>query len=222
VYLRTTIYSVFGMVLFGALMFGPAGTLGYWQGWALLAVLVAFTVPYTVYLAVKMPDTLRRRLRSGPTAESRPAQRAAILVVQLAALGMLVLGGLDHRLGWSRAPVWVCVVGLVLTAAGLAITMGSVLQNAWAAATVTTESDQQVVSTGLYGVVRHPLYAGSVVLFLGMPLALGSYWALALVVVAVAGLVVRILDEEALLRTELAGYPDYTRAVPYRLVPYVW
>ncbi|MGV0835953.1 methyltransferase family protein [Mycolicibacterium thermoresistibile] len=221
-YARTAIYSVVGLALFGALLFWPAGTFDFWQGWALLAVMVACTIPYTVYLAVKMPDTLQRRLRSGATAESRKAQKIAILAMQLAALGILALGGLDHRFGWSRAPVWVCVVGLVLTTAGLVITIGAVLQNSWAAATITTESDQQVVSTGMYAVVRHPLYTGAVIVFFGMPLALGSYWALLLFVVAVAALIIRIFDEEELLHAELPGYPEYTRTVRHRLVPYLW
>lgn len=221
-YLRATLYTIAGLLLFGVLLFWPAGTFAFWQGWALMALLVALTIPYTVYLAVKMPDTLRRRLRSGAVAEPRMVQKVAVIAMELATFGILLLGGFDHRLGWSQAPVWVCVLGLALSAAGLAISIGAVLQNSWAASTITTDSDQQVVSTGMYGVVRHPFYAGAVVLFLGMPLALGSYWALLLTVVAVAALVVRILDEEKLLRAELSGYREYTHTVRHRLVPHLW
>ena len=135
---------------------------------------------------------------------------------------MIVISALDFRFGWSTVPAAVSVVGLVLVAAGLTIAMLVTIQNGYAAANVKVESGQQLSSTGWYGFVRHPMYFGNVILMIGAPLALGSYWGLLIVVVGLAVLAVRINDEEALLKQELAGYPDYMQKVHYRLMPYVW
>lgn len=204
------------------MLFWPAGTFDYWQGWAFLAVFVGLTIPYTVYLAVKSPATLERRTRAGALAEERTIQKVAVLGLQLSVLVMIAVSAFDHRFAWSSVPAWVCVVGLVLVAVGLGSTILVVLQNAWAAATIAVAEDQELVSTGMYGVVRHPMYSGALLILVGTPLGLGSYWGLLLVVPGVLALIVRILDEEKILTAELAGYPDYTRAVRYRLVPYLW
>ena len=135
---------------------------------------------------------------------------------------MIVISALDFRFGWSTVAAAVSVVGLVLVAAGLTIAMLVTIQNGYAAANVKIESGQQLSSTGWYGFVRHPMYFGNVILMIGAPLALGSYRGLLIVVVGLAVLAVRINDEEALLKQELAGYPDYMGRVHYRLVPYVW
>jgi protein-S-isoprenylcysteine O-methyltransferase Ste14 len=135
---------------------------------------------------------------------------------------MIVVSALDFRFGWSSVPVAVSVVGLVLVGAGLTIAMLVTIQNGYAAANVTVESGQQLSATGWYGFVRHPMYFGNVVLMIGVPLALGSYWGLVFVVVGLAILGVRIRDEETLLAHDLAGYRDYMQKVHYRLVPYVW
>jgi protein-S-isoprenylcysteine O-methyltransferase Ste14 len=125
-------------------------------------------------------------------------------------------------LGWSSPPAVVSVAGDVLVGAGLLIAMISTIQNGYAAANINVESGQNVVSTGMYSVVRHPMYFGNVVLMLGVPLALGSYWALLFVIPGMAVLSIRILDEEKVLASELTGYSEYTQRVHYRLVPGVW
>jgi protein-S-isoprenylcysteine O-methyltransferase Ste14 len=219
---QTAITSVVGLVIFGLLVFGPAGTFDYWRGWAFIAVFAAATLIPSVYLAVKNPEALRRRMQAGPGAETRPLQKLVIAVAFLSVGAMIVISVLDFRFGWSTVPAAVSVVGLVLVAAGLTIAMLVTIQNGYAAANVRVEMGQQLSSTGWYGFVRHPMYFGNVILMIGAPLALGSYWGLLILVVGLAVLAVRITDEEALLKQDLAGYPEYMEKVHYRLMPYVW
>ncbi len=219
---QAAITSAIGFAVFGLLVFLPAGTFDYWQGWAFIAVFAAATLIPSVYLAVKNPEALRRRMQAGPGAETRPLQKLIIVIAFLSVGAMIVISALDFRFGWSTVAAAVSVVGLVLVAAGLTIAMLVTIQNGYAAANVKIEPGQQLSSTGWYGFVRHPMYFGNVILMIGAPLALGSYWGLLIVVVGLAVLAVRINDEEALLKQELAGYPDYMDRVHYRLVPYVW
>jgi protein-S-isoprenylcysteine O-methyltransferase Ste14 len=219
---RATITSVVGAALFALLVFLPAGTVAYWRGWAFIAVFSAATLIPSAYLAVKNPDALRRRMQAGPGAETRPLQKVIIAFAFLSMGAMIVVSALDVRLGWSRVPDAVSVLGLVLVGAGLTIAMLVTIQNGYAAANVKVESGQQLSSTGWYGFVRHPMYFGNVVLMVGIPLALGSYWGLLIVVAGLAVLAFRITDEESLLMRQLAGYREYTQKVHYRLVPYVW
>jgi protein-S-isoprenylcysteine O-methyltransferase Ste14 len=205
------------------MLFLPAGTIHYWQAWAFLGVFALSTWIPSVYLMRTNPAALERRMRVGPSAETRPLQRILITVVFVSFPAMFVISALDHRFGWSSpVPASVSVIGDVLVAIGLGLSMLVIVQNAYAAANVTVEEGQQLVSTGLYGLVRHPMYTGNVFLMLGIPPALGSYWGLILVIPGVIVLILRIGDEEDLLTHELSGYRDYTRRVHYRLVPYVW
>jgi protein-S-isoprenylcysteine O-methyltransferase Ste14 len=161
-------------------------------------------------------------MQAGPAAEARPLQKIIITFAFLSMGAMIVVSALDFRFGWSSVPAAVCVVGDVLVAVGLLITMITTIQNGYAAANITVESDQKVVSTGVYSVVRHPMYFGNVVMMIGIPLALGSYWGLLFVIPGLVVLATRILDEEKVLALQLTGYRDYAQRVHYRLVPYVW
>ena len=214
--------AILGLVAFALMLFLPAGTIHYWQGWAFLGVFALSTWIPTVYLIRTNPAALERRMHIGPTAETRPMQRVLITIVFVAFPATFIVSALDYRFGWSLVPAAVSVVGDVLVAAGLALAMLVVIQNGYAAATVTVEAGQQLVSTGLYRVVRHPMYTGNVVLMLGVPLALGSYWGLLLLIPGILVLVLRIRDEEELLTRELSGYREYTQQVRYRLLPHVW
>jgi protein-S-isoprenylcysteine O-methyltransferase Ste14 len=221
-FVQAAITSVVGFVAFLLMVFLPAGTFDYWRGWAFIAVFAAATLIPSVYLAVKNPEALRRRMQAGPGAETRPLQKLIIAVAFLSVVAMIVISALDFRFGWSTVPAAVSVVGLVLVGVGLTIAMLVTIQNGYAAANVKVESGQQLASTGWYGFVRHPMYFGNVILMIGAPLALGSYWGLLIVIAGLAVLALRINDEEALLKQELAGYPEYMDKVHYRLVPYVW
>ena len=142
--------------------------------------------------------------------------------IMLSVVAAGVVSALDHRFGWSTVPTAVVVVGNVLVLVGLGLAELVVIQNNYAAATITVEEEQPVVSTGLYGLVRHPMYVGALIMMVGMPLALASYWGLLTLIPGVLVFVARITDEEKALRQELDGYDEYTEKVHYRLVPGVW
>jgi protein-S-isoprenylcysteine O-methyltransferase Ste14 len=219
---QATASSVFGLIVLSALVFLPAGTLNYWQAWVFIATFMVVTIFPSIYIARTNPAALQRRMHGGPRAEARTIQKILITGAWLGLLALLVISAYDHRMGWSSVPAWMCLLGDVLLAAGLGIAMLVVIQNGYAAATVTVETGQTVVSGGVYTFVRHPMYVGNVIMMVGVPLALGSYWGLVFVVPGVVALVFRILDEEKLLTHELAGYREYMQRVRYRLVPHVW
>jgi protein-S-isoprenylcysteine O-methyltransferase Ste14 len=219
---QTAFTSLIGLLVFGLLVFGPAGTFDYWRGWAFIAVFATATLIPSVYLAMTNPAALQRRMQAGPGAETRPLQKVIIAFAFVSVGAMIVVSVLDFRFGWSTVPTAVSVIGLALVGSGLMIAMLVTIQNGYAAANIKVESGQQLSSTGWYGFVRHPMYFGNVILMIGTPLALGSYWGLLIVVVGLAILAVRINDEEALLEQDLAGYRDYMEKVHYRLMPYVW
>ncbi|HJT92723.1 MAG TPA: isoprenylcysteine carboxylmethyltransferase family protein [Mycobacterium sp.] len=220
--LQAVAASLFGLVFFAVPLFWTAGTFDYWQAWVFIAVFAATSFGPSVYWALRRPDILRRRMRSGPTAETRTVQKVATVGIIAMVIAVLVVSALDHRFGWSQVPTPVVIAGDVLVAIGLGMSMLVVAQNNYAAATITVEAEQPVVDTGLYGLVRHPMYVGALIMMVGMPLALDSYWGLVTLVPGVAALVLRIVDEEKMLRQDLAGYNDYTQKVHYRLVPGVW
>jgi protein-S-isoprenylcysteine O-methyltransferase Ste14 len=219
---RVAVSSIAGFAGFALLLFSPAGTANYWQGWAFLIVFAVVSLAPTMYLGKVLPATVERRMNAGPRAETRPVQKAVVVGIVVCFAGMLVVSGFDHRFGWSTMPPAVSVLGNVLVAVGLGLSMLVIFQNRYAAANIIVEKDQPLVTTGLYGIVRHPMYSGSVVMMLGMPLALGSYWALLVAIAALVLLVIRTLDEEKMLSQELTGYRDYMQKVRYRLVPLAW
>ena len=176
----------------------------------------------SAYLAARYPDALARRMKAGPTAETRPAQRIIMTLTLTLVVVTFVLSALDHRFGWSQVPVWLVIAGDLLVAAGLGVTQLVIVQNNYAAATVRVEAGQPLADTGLYGWVRHPMYTGAAVMMLGTPLALDSWWGLLGVLASAPVIVARIRDEERMLSEELVGYPEYMTRVRYRLVPYLW
>ncbi|MGE2722241.1 methyltransferase family protein [Mycolicibacterium celeriflavum] len=220
--LRTMLVGLIEPVLFGATLFLVAGTFDYWQAWVFLAVFALSTWIPGVYLLRTNPDALKRRMRAGPTAETRTKQKVFIAGWYLSLASVFVISALDHRFGWSRVPTAISLVGDVLVAIALGVVMLVVIQNSYAAAVVRVEEGQKLVSTGLYRLVRHPMYTGNVILVVGISLALGSYWGLLVVIPAVLVLALRIRDEEKLLQNELAGYREYTQEVRHRLVPGIW
>ena len=219
---KGAVSAALGLVAFGLMLFLPAGTFHYWQAWVFLAVFAFYTWIPSVYLVRKNPAALERRMHAGPLAETRTLQQIVSTVVFICFPAMLVVSALDHRFGWSSVPTTVPVVGDILVAVGLGVAMLVVAQNGYAAANITVESGQTLVSTGLYGLVRHPMYSGSVIMMVGVPLALDSYWGLVFVIPALVALALRIRDEEEFLQQQLSGYSDYEQQVRYRLVPYVW
>jgi protein-S-isoprenylcysteine O-methyltransferase Ste14 len=220
--LQTIASMLFGLLFFGVALFVPAGTFHYWQAWVFIAVFMVATMVPSLYLAVKDPAALQRRMHAGPAAETRMVQKIVITGTILSAIAVLVISALDHRFGWSDVPTPVVVVGNLLVAVGLGLAQMVVIQNGYAAATIQVEDGQPLVSTGLYGLVRHPLYVGALIMMVGTPLALDSYWGLVAIVPGLLSLGFRIEDEEKMLRQDLDGYDEYMQDVRYRLVPYVW
>jgi protein-S-isoprenylcysteine O-methyltransferase Ste14 len=211
--------TVGSALFFGVLLFWPAGTFDYWQAWIFIAVFVVATMGPTVHLAVNYPEAFQRRLHSGPLAETRLVQQLVNVGIIFSVVAVAVVSAVDHRFGWSSVPMPVVVVGDVLVAVGIALAYVVIIQNNYAAATITVEADQKVVSTGLYGVVRHPMYVGALTMTIGTPLALGSYWGLLVVVPSLLVFALRIVDEERTLREQLDGYAEYLDEVRYRLIP---
>jgi protein-S-isoprenylcysteine O-methyltransferase Ste14 len=219
---KMLVFGLVELVVFGSMLFLPAGTFKYWQAWVFLAVVAVGAWAPTIHVMRTNPVALQNRMRGGPAAESRTAQKLVIAGLYLSLAAMVVVSVLDHRFGWSRVSTSICLVGDVLVAVGLGVVALVIIQNSYAAATVQVQAGQTVVSTGLYGLVRHPMYTGNVIMMAGIPLALGSYWGLVFVVPGLIVLASRIHDEEKLLREGLDGYRDYTQKVRYRLAPGMW
>ncbi|HZR38394.1 MAG TPA: isoprenylcysteine carboxylmethyltransferase family protein [Nevskia sp.] len=221
-HVEAAVRSLAGLAIMCALLFIPAGSLRWWQGWLLVVVFTLASSLITVYLALRDPRLLERRLRAGPTAEKEPAQKRIMTVAMSGFVLLLVLPGLDRRYGWSQLPDGLALLGDALVALSFVVFYRVVRVNSSAAATVRVEEGQQVVSTGPYAVVRHPMYAGVLPMVAGMPLALGSWWGMAPGMLVMLALVRRLLHEERFLAQNLPGYAEYCRRVHYRLLPGVW
>jgi len=219
--IRTARTALIGVSALAVLLLVPAGTLFYWQAWAFIVVFTISTNAIGVYLLLKDPALLQRRLQFGPAAE-RGAQKIISSLSIVGFLGVMVFCALDYRFGWSQVPPAVSLLGNVLVALGLFIDLLVFRENTFGASNIRVEQGQTVVSTGPYAIMRHPMYAGVLVMAVGVPLALGSWWGLLLIGLLMSVLVWRILDEERVLKTELPGYTEYTQRVRYRLVPHVW
>ena len=210
------------VIILAALLFAPAWTLDYWQAWAFL---VAFFVPVlaiTVYLMKKDPKLLERRARGGPFAEKERTQKIILSLASIAFVAVIVFPAIDHRLAWSAVPPFVSVAGDILVALGLLVIFRVFMENTFASATIEVGPEQKIISTGPYALVRHPMYTGALVMLLGVPLALGSWWGLFTLIPITLVIVWRLVEEEKFLAKNLSGYLEYQQKVRYRLVPLIW
>ncbi len=206
----------------GVALFAPAWSFAYPEAWAYLAVFFGCTAVITVDLARRDPALLDRRVQAGPVAEQQRIQQVLQALAGLAFLAIFLVASLDHRVGWSRVPGLLVPIGDGLVALGFAVVSRVFHENTYTAATVGVADGQRVVATGPYGVVRHPMYAGALVLMVGTPLALSSWWAELPVLGLAAAITARLLAEERFLTASLPGYDDYRRRVRHRLVPFLW
>jgi protein-S-isoprenylcysteine O-methyltransferase Ste14 len=206
----------------GALLFAEAGTFDYWQAWAFLAIYFTVSLAITLYLMKKDPALLARRMSGGPFAEKEPSQRIIMSFASIGFIGLLVLPGLDHRFGWSQMPANVAIAGDILVVLGWIGIFFVFRENSFSSATIELAADQRVISTGPYALVRHPMYAAALVMLLGMPIALGSWWGVLTMAAVVPAVVWRLLDEERFLARNLPGYAEYQSKVRYRLLPLAW
>ena len=214
--------SAISLLIFGLALFAPAGTLRFWQGWLFAVVFICASSAIGVYFWRHDPALLERRNRVGPAAETEPAQKIIISLILVGFVLMLVLPGLDYRWHWSSLPVWLVIIANIGVIVSFIIFFIVMTQNSYAASTITVEPGQPVISTGFYGIVRHPMYSGALLLLIAMPLALGSAWTLLLLVVLIPLLAWRLTDEERVLTRDLPGYAEYCRHVRYHLIPGVW
>jgi protein-S-isoprenylcysteine O-methyltransferase Ste14 len=205
-----------------ALLFVAAGSLDYWQAWTFLAVYFASSLALTLYLMKEDPMLLQRRMRGGPTAEKEPVQKIIMFFTSLGFIGLLVLPALDHRLAWSHMSPYAALAGEALVAVGWFAIFLVFKENTFTSATIELAPDQRVISTGPYALVRHPMYAGALVMLAGIPIALGSWWGLLVIVAIMPALIWRLIDEEKFLASNLPGYVEYQNRVRYRLIPAVW
>ncbi len=203
-------------------LFLPAWTLNFPHAWAFLAVTFVGDLTTKLYLVRNDPDMIQRRRNVKLADEARGYQKFAQASIQLLFLGTLAVSALDHRNDWSSVPDAVSGVGLALVAVGLYIVFLAQRANTFASTNVALHEGHQVISTGPYGRVRHPMYSGLITLMLGAPLALGSWWGLACAAGFIVLLAGRMADEEKFLATSLAGYREYTQRVRHRVVPLVW
>ena len=213
--------AALGLVMAG-LLFVPAGTLRYWQAWVYLSVFAGASALVTLDLLRNDRALLERRMKGGPTAEQRPLQKLIMLGASGCFIALLVVPSLDHRFAWSSVPTIVVIASDALVAIGFSLIARVYRENSFTSATIEVMQHQTVISTGPYAVVRHPMYASSLLYLLGTPLALGSYWGLVPIAVMIPVLIWRLLDEELLLSRNLPGYTDYQQRVRHRLVPFVW
>ena len=208
-----------GLLLVGLLIFLPAGTLGYPCGWLLVGLLFGPMLIAGFVMLAKSPDFLKKRLDAK---EKQATQKGVLAFSGLMFIAGFVVAGLDFRFGWSKMPQWVVIAASALFLVSYALYAEVMRENAYLSRTIKVEEGQTVVDTGLYGIVRHPMYAVTILLFMVMPLVLGSWYALIPFAFYPAIIIVRLKDEEALLTKELPGYEAYKQKVKYRIIPFVW
>ena len=208
-----------GLILVGALLFLPAGSFAYTGGWLFIALLFIPMIFLGAVLLVKAPALLEKRLGAK---EKENTQKGVVALSGLLFLVGFIVAGLDYRFAWSRVPTWLVIASSAILLISYALYAEVMRENAYLSRTIEVQEGQKVVDTGLYGIVRHPMYAVTVWLFLSIPLVLGSFWSLLCFAPYPIVIIIRILNEEKVLTAELDGYADYKKKVKYRLIPFVW
>lgn len=208
-----------GLILVGLLLFLPAGTFNFAGAWAFIALLFIPVLILGAVLFLKAPDLLQKRLN---TKEKENTQKGVVAASALIFLLGFILAGLDFRFGWTAVPKTVTLIASLLFLGSYALYAEVMRENAYLSRTVEVQKGQKVIDTGLYGIVRHPMYAATVIMFLSIPLILGSFIAFAVFLLYPAVIAVRIINEEQVLEKELCGYTEYKKKVKYRLIPFIW
>jgi protein-S-isoprenylcysteine O-methyltransferase Ste14 len=209
-------------VVMALLLFGPPWTFDWWQAWLFLVVYFGSAIALTVGLSKRDPALLERRMKGGPWAEERLEQKIIMTFASLGFVFLLVIPALDRRFGWSHLPSIIPLIGNALVVLGLYGVWRVFRENSFTSARIELASDQRVISTGPYAVVRHPMYATALIMMVGIPVALGSLWGLLALAMMLPALIWRMVDEEKFLATGLPGYAEYKQKVRYRLIPHLW
>ncbi len=208
-----------GVLVVGLLLFLPAGTFAYWQGWLLMGILFIPMFIAGLFMLIKSPDLLRRRL---DVKEEQSEQKTVILLSGLMFLAVFVVAGLNVRFGWMVLPAWVSWAAAGLFLFAYALYAEVLRENVWLSRTVKVQENQKVIDTGLYGIVRHPMYMVTLFLFLSMPLVLGSPFSFVISLAYLPIIAGRIRNEEVVLESGLEGYREYKNRVRYKVIPFVW
>ena len=208
-----------GLLLVALLLFLPAGTFAYWQAWLFIGILFVPMFIAGIWLMWKQPELLRKRLSAK---EEQGEQKWVVALSGLLFIAMFVVAGLNFRFGWLFMPNWTTYVAAGIFLLGYGLYAEVMRENVWLSRTVEVQENQQVIDTGLYGIVRHPMYSATLQLFLSMPLVLNSVWSFALMLLYIPIIVKRIRNEEVVLERDLAGYTEYKQRVRYRLIPCIW
>ncbi len=208
-----------GLVMLALLIFLPAGTLAFTQGWIFMAVLFLPMLMIGIVLALKSPELLRKRLNSK---EQENTQKGVVISSLLMFLAGFITAGLSFRFGWLRLPMWVSVIAAVIFLIGYAMYAEVLRENEYLSRTVEVQEEQKVIDTGLYGVIRHPMYTATILMFCFAPLVLGSVISFVIFLAYPVIIVTRIGNEEKVLEQGLKGYSDYKKKVKYRLLPFIW
>lgn len=208
-----------GLLLVGTLLFLPAGTFNYIYGWLFIGLLFIPMLSLGIVLYLKAPDLLEKRLGAK---EQENTQKGVVAFSALLFVIAFAVAGLDFRFGWSHMPRTAVTIASALLLVAYALYAEVMRENAYLSRTVEVQENQKVVDTGLYGIVRHPMYAVTLVLFLSIPVVLGSWWSLICFLPYIAVIIVRIYNEEKVLETSLEGYTEYKKKVKYRLIPFIW
>lgn len=210
------------ILMLAIFLFLPGWSFNYWQAWVFLAVFSVSVLLITLYFLKQDPSLIQSRLKVGPVAEQQKSQKVIQSLAAIFFILPFIASSIDHRLGWSKIPVWLVLLGDVLVALGLYVVFLVFRENTFTSATVEVTNEQNVISTGPYAVIRHPMYSGAFIMLLGTPLALGSWWAFIFVFLLFAAIVWWLLEEEKFLSKNLPGYTSYRQKVRYRLLPFIW
>lgn len=213
---------LFLLLVMAALLFIPAWTLDYWQAWTFLALYFVSSLAITLYLMKKDRKLLERRMSGGPSSEKETTQKIIMSFASLGFIALVVFPALDHRFAWSHMPPYASLAGEALVMLGWLAIFFVFKENTFTSATIELAPNQRVISSGPYALVRHPMYAGALVMLIGIPIALGSWWGLFVIVAMMPALIWRLIDEEKFLARNLPGYVEYQKKVLYRLIPLVW
>lgn len=208
-----------GLIMVGILIFLPAGSFAYWQGWLLMGILFVPMFIAGLVMMKKSPELLRKRLN---VKEEEKEQKTVILLSGIMFLAAFIVAGLNFRFGWIVLPDWISYTGVAIFLAAYALYAEVLRENAYLSRTVEVQQDQKVIDTGLYGVVRHPMYMSTLLLFLSMPLVLGSVISFVITLAYIPIIAKRIENEEKVLEDGLPGYAEYKNRVKWKVVPFIW
>lgn len=218
-FIQTITKFIFGFIIIGLLLFIPAGTLNYWNAWLFICILFVPMLIVGIILMIKNPDLLRKRLNSK---EKESKQEILLLIGGVMFICGFVVSGLNYRFGWIILPKWITFISMIIFLFAYILYAEVLRQNMYLSRIIEVQENQKVIDTGLYGIVRHPMYSSTILLFLSIPLVLGSLFSFLIFLVYPVIIVKRIKNEEQVLEEGLDGYSEYKNKVKYRVIPFIW